>query len=787
MNQIQKILDSPIEKEQQANIKSRIRNNKKIVYSNKRLSKEIKNINTPDPRIQNQFLQLQIQSQKIQPIPIIKNSLPQKPNLIISQKSYTSNRFPTTIANKNNMWLNKYFIYRHDSLNRYITIKEFKASLEKLPENYNKLIYQYNRFRKQIINKQINDTNNLSQNKGIENKNINSNLTNTINNQKKKNFIVTGGYADVVKNLTDRGWVKENNIKSLEFDYIWTLKTNEINFMLLKNNQLCNHYFRNGQITRKSGLSKNIKNLYYKGIDPMNFFPRCYDLSVKTELEDFKQDFKFTWAISLLKLFQKESKEKKNNQIASYRLSSKVISTAINIIERNLFLIENKGQFLKNIDDLIKNNSKIFLVSDEEWNIIYLQELTQNSNVQDIIYEVNSNKPGGVNNPIKGANKTVPKKIIHKPNETKNTLINMNKAQIGVNDNQKFIPNLQSISSLKSKISPINDEEKKNNLNINKNLEKKINTNKIINSNNLIKKENKTNIRIKDGAPFNEFLPKISGILSNLEKNLPQYKLNGFQNIWIMKPSNLSRGRGVTCVDSLLPIEQSLSATNDSGLIVQKYIENPLIIKKRKFDIRQWVLVTSLNPLVIWMWKEPYLRFGAEDYIMDDLNNIYSHLTNNSIAKHSTKFKNEKTFEGDMWTCFDFADFIGKEKWKEIHEKIKNAIICSFFAVHQEIKQRENSHELYGYDFMIDDEYNVYLIEVNASPALDYSTKITEKAVKEMVKDLIELVIDYNNARDFKVDKFGEGSPNKFIQIFNEAKKDKIEIPKNVPNKQLFY
>ena len=254
-----------------------------------------------------------------------------------------------------------------------------------------------------------------------------------------------------------------------------------------------------------------------------------------------------------------------------------------------------------------------------------------------------------------------------------------------------------------------------------------------------------------------------------------------------MKPSNLSRGRGVTCVDSLLPIEQSLSATNDSGLIVQKYIENPLIIKKRKFDIRQWVLVTSLNPLVIWMWKEPYLRFGAEDYIMDDLNNIYSHLTNNSIAKHSTKFKNEKTFEGDMWTCFDFAEFIGKEKWKEIHEKIKNAIICSFFAVHQEIKQRENSHELYGYDFMIDDEYNVYLIEVNASPALDYSTKITEKAVKEMVKDLIELVIDYNNARDFKVDKFGEGSPNKFIQIFNEAKKDKIEIPKNVPNKQLFY
>ena len=116
-----------------------------------------------------------------------------------------------------------------------------------------------------------------------------------------------------------------------------------------------------------------------------------------------------------------------------------------------------------------------------------------------------------------------------------------------------------------------------------------------------------------------------------------------------MKPSNLSRGRGVTCVDSLQPIEQSLTATNDSGLIVQKYIENPLIISKRKFDIRQWVLVTSLNPLTIYMWKEPYIRFGAEDYIMDDLNNIYSHLTNNSIAKHSLQYKKETRFEGDMW------------------------------------------------------------------------------------------------------------------------------------------
>ena len=223
-----------------------------------------------------------------------------------------------------------------------------------------------------------------------------------------------------------------------------------------------------------------------------------------------------------------------------------------------------------------------------------------------------------------------------------------------------------------------------------------------------------------------------------------------------MKPSNLSRGRGVTCVDSLLPIEQSLSATNDSRVIVQKYIENPLIINQRKFDIRQWVLVTSLNPLTIWMWKEPYIRFGAEDYVMDDLNNIYSHLTNNSIAKHSAQFKKETKFEGDIWTCYDFSNYLGETKWKEIHEKIKNTVICSFYSAHHEIKHRENSHELYGYDFMIDEDFNVYLIEVNGSPALDYSTQITENAVKTMVKNLIEIVVDNNNGKNFKVNNNGE-------------------------------
>ena len=47
---------------------------------------------------------------------------------------------------------------------------------------------------------------------------------------------------------------------------------------------------------------------------------------------------------------------------------------------------------------------------------------------------------------------------------------------------------------------------------------------------------------------------------------------------------------------------------------------------------------------------------------------------------------------------------------------------------------------------MLDKRYKPWLIEVNSNPALDYSTKITEKLVPEMLEDLIKVVIDYGHA-----------------------------------------
>lgn len=102
------------------------------------------------------------------------------------------------------------------------------------------------------------------------------------------------------------------------------------------------------------------------------------------------------------------------------------------------------------------------------------------------------------------------------------------------------------------------------------------------------------------------------------------------RNIWILKPGSSSRGRGITLYNTLFDILHHMQDA-DSGWVAQKYIENPMIINERKFDIRIWVIVTDWNPLTIWCWEKPYFRFTAGDYDADQLDRA-THLTNNAVT-----------------------------------------------------------------------------------------------------------------------------------------------------------
>lgn len=78
---------------------------------------------------------------------------------------------------------------------------------------------------------------------------------------------------------------------------------------------------------------------------------------------------------------------------------------------------------------------------------------------------------------------------------------------------------------------------------------------------------------------------------------------------------------------------KSIMISKDSIWVVQKYIERPLIILQKKFDIRQWILITSVEPLTVWIWKKPYLRFSSADYDPSNLKSKFAHLTNATISE----------------------------------------------------------------------------------------------------------------------------------------------------------
>ena len=235
-------------------------------------------------------------------------------------------------------------------------------------------------------------------------------------------------------------------------------------------------------------------------------------------------------------------------------------------------------------------------------------------------------------------------------------------------------------------------------------------------------------------------------IVDELGSRSAQSSLNGVDNIWIVKPSRLSRGRGIVCYKNLVEI---LDRTRQGGLwVVQKYIENPLIIHKRKFDIRQWVLVTDWNPLTVWFYEECYLRFGALEYDTSNIENRYIHLTNNSVTKYC---KVEEEIEGNMWSSTEFEEYLKKENPRDdnvfqnrIKPSMKKIVYSSLLSAQKYMEPNKNAFELYGYDFMVDDDYNAWLIEVNCSPAMDYSTKITERLVKMVLEDTAKVLVDSN-------------------------------------------
>jgi hypothetical protein len=191
--------------------------------------------------------------------------------------------------------------------------------------------------------------------------------------------------------------------------------------------------------------------------------------------------------------------------------------------------------------------------------------------------------------------------------------------------------------------------------------------------------------------------------------------------------------------------------------IAQTYITNPLLLDlNNKFDFRVYMLVASTNPLIVY-YHDGFLRVSLQTYDKNSHDKSV-HLTNTHLSKDIFAEASEKniTINGmneeqlrdyQMWTFERLATYLykaGKVKdpdWLNtylrptFYEAFIHTVRMSAHAFWNE----SNVYEMFGLDFMLDEELNLWFIECNSSPQLIGTNPYKTKFLVKMLKDLFEI------------------------------------------------
>ena len=288
------------------------------------------------------------------------------------------------------------------------------------------------------------------------------------------------------------------------------------------------------------------------------------------------------------------------------------------------------------------------------------------------------------------------------------------------------------------------------------------------------------------GTKF-DFLPE-SYILPN-EFTFLRDEMNKNPNqCWIIKPVASSQGRGIFLTKNISEIP------NNCSMIASRYINNPYLINNKKFDLRIYAFVTSIMPLRIYRFKEGLTRFSTNNY-NSDKNDRCAHLTNYAVNKNNKNYiQNMQPFEVDYnsskWTLTSLKQYFEEHNINSelIFDKIDDIIIKTLIscennlltAISKYCSFQENCFELYGFDILIDENLNCWLMECNLSPNLHFDAPIDLKIKGEMIAEIFDLIriVPYdirnevyeNNNKFSSISKYLNYPEFKDIKITNEIK-----------------
>ena len=280
-----------------------------------------------------------------------------------------------------------------------------------------------------------------------------------------------------------------------------------------------------------------------------------------------------------------------------------------------------------------------------------------------------------------------------------------------------------------------------------------------------------------------------------IEETLSLANGGGRGAVWIYKPSSFNRGRGIRVFAGRDQLEEIVNGkmTGDPETsvppakgIVQRYIENPLLIKdvagpeRYKFDIRCYFLIARNSPTYLAFYHPGYCRLTLKPYSVskESFEDPCVHLTNAAIQKKDPIYLKNKEFQ--IQTPQAVAALLDKDGKKEsgkflrsgLDDPIKRCLVDILTSGMPKLERRQGAFDLFGMDFMVDDSNKLVLIECNTNPSLSLDNSTLADMLPGVVEGALDLVLSAQGPdRPEDNDRFlGKALPSQWQLIFDENK-----------------
>lgn len=208
---------------------------------------------------------------------------------------------------------------------------------------------------------------------------------------------------------------------------------------------------------------------------------------------------------------------------------------------------------------------------------------------------------------------------------------------------------------------------------------------------------------------------------------------------FIVKPQSGAQGDGIFLVQTWRDLETKLLGRRHDDYLAQRYIENPLMIENKKFDIRIYLLISDIcDRFEVWLCKEGMVRLCTEEYEKpksSNLHNVCSHLTNYSLNKRSEKYEHShddgQGSKRTLSSLYETLSVYGIDSTM-FQEEMETLAFRTAEAMQPYIQHNRDKYlpmtgnngqcwQIFGLDVIAEASlsgYKLHLLEINANPSM---------------------------------------------------------------------